>query len=643
LNEIIPKNSTQRIEKTDDIQPGQWYWIKPELDDSEKEKWFGCVIKVGSNYAELHSPHGSRGYSTIRIHFDNFWERTEFEPNPESIIQDNIKFYQSEVNRCLAEVREIVKRLGVADKDLIVDESSHSENALVVMNGTSNIKKYQADLIRAKEHDLPDLFSQIKRNSEHLTTWMTATVLPLETTIDKYERSIGSINDRIFNVSLYAGLTEEVVKCCDGKPAEFNEKLKVMQRRLYMDEECLLNYRHGGMEFKNIGEFDQWISLQENRERILPFPRCLVAMRVRREVKERGFDGKLLTAYINMGLEQADKFTFLYIRNGEQLYRLSCELDFGAMIFPDKNFYDPSRAMMVQRYGHKISQMITVTDYEERCKQYKENKIKEKEWEKQNPKEHYFRNPFRDHGFSPDDWHPFDQSNVYFDDCMADIAKDVKAYNRIAMIIQGLLDRSPVLHPHPPAKTWTPEGFNAAIELVYDGANTLYGGNKPDFEKYRKECNLSLNSQSIVIGQEFAWLKREAVKENNKRRSWRDRNHCDYKIYQPYGDPGPGYISKIHEWKARARKAIFRWERDRVSFYSRNDYWKDSPIPCSISVSAENLFNVSAYKLGDYKQFFLDPRTRAEYLRWAPMLLAAEEYCFENRKTRKLNRTKKED
>jgi hypothetical protein len=38
------------------------------------------------------------------------------------------------------------------------------------------------------------------------------------------------------------------------------------------------------------------------------------------------------------------------------------------------------------------------------------------------------------------------------------------------------------------------------------------------------------------------------------------------------------------------------------------------------------LLNVSAYKPGDYKRFFSDPRTRKEYLKWAPLMLAAEDY-----------------
>ena len=52
----------------------------------------------------------------------------------------------------------------------------------------------------------------------------------------------------------------------------------------------------------------------------------------------------------------------------------------------------------------------------------------------------------------------------------------------------------------------------------------------------------------------------------------------------------------------------------------------------TIKVSVETLFNVSAYQPGDFRWFFEDPRTRAQYLKWAPTLLTAEEYHAGNRK-----------
>ena len=38
------------------------------------------------------------------------------------------------------------------------------------------------------------------------------------------------------------------------------------------------------------------------------------------------------------------------------------------------------------------------------------------------------------------------------------------------------------------------------------------------------------------------------------------------------------------------------------------------------------------YKPGDFKIFFNDPRTRADYVKWAPFLLAAEDYHAGKRK-----------
>ena len=42
--------------------------------------------------------------------------------------------------------------------------------------------------------------------------------------------------------------------------------------------------------------------------------------------------------------------------------------------------------------------------------------------------------------------------------------------------------------------------------------------------------------------------------------------------------------------------------------------------------------SVDAYKPGDFKISFNDPRTRADYVKWAPFLLAAEDYHAGKRK-----------
>ncbi len=633
------------------VEIGQWYWVKDcdkTWDEATKKyketpyEWLGCVMHVGSNYLELRSPpKPNSGYSYTRMHFDDYWKELRFEPNPEVVIRGQIEHYQALASKHLAEVKAITARLGVSSQASIKGHSTSggkAENALMVVSGQQDIKQYENALVLAKDKLLPELFEAIKHANGEVTRWMTANTLPMEAMTNGMKGTINDIKDRIFNVSLYAGLTEQAVRCRDGDPAAYHEKLRVMQRMLYMDEECLLNYRHGGMEFRNIASFDAWISEDVNRDRILPFPRCLVAMRVRRNGKDRKWDGSIRSLFINIELAESDKFTFLYIRNGDQVHRLSCDLDFGETIFPDKVVFDPSVPVMVKMFANKVEQIITRDDYDVRVVEERQRKKLSSKWEKENPKKAWelekpnmvwsWANPYRDNSrFVPHEWKPFDHSNVYFDDIAEKFAEQIKEHNRIALIIQGLFDRSDVLHPHPPAKIWSPDGFAAVIELIYDASTTLHDGEAPDFEAYMRRCNESLDLESVVIGQEVFWMEKEAEKECRRRDGdWRDKSEYRPKTFKPHGNPGPGYIARMAHWKPRSRVATFTWNRERQT----SDYWKGKrygdPVLTSITVPADRLFNVSAYRPGDYLQFFQDFRTRQAYLKWAPMLLAAEEY-----------------
>lgn len=147
--------------------------------------------------------------------------------------------------------------------------------ALTAAVGADEINAFKNSLLKAKDEDLPALFEKVKKANQNLAKWMSAEATTLGAFVNEMKDSLKSVNEKIYNVSLYAGLNESLVTCQDGKPADYHEKLHVMQRRLYMDEECLLDYKTGGMEFKDIEEFDRWLCEPQNFERILPFPRTI--------------------------------------------------------------------------------------------------------------------------------------------------------------------------------------------------------------------------------------------------------------------------------------------------------------------------------------------------------------------------------
>lgn len=58
--------------------------------------------------------------------------------------------------------------------------------------------------------------------------------------------------------------------------------------------------------------------------------------------------------------------------------------------------------------------------------------------------------------------------------------------------------------------------------------------------------------------------------------------------------------------------------------WTKLDY--DYQVKTGWTCPLDELFNVTAYTPGDFHLFFDDPRTRAEYMQWAPFLLSAEDY-----------------
>lgn len=620
---VATEGATHREAGGDPLAPyalGTWWWVTDTDEDRKADKWLGCITHLGSNYLKLESV--QRGY--VRIHIDELHLLRAANDATEHIA-GQIQKHQNESRRIIREIQALAQRLGL---NPLAISNTGQDRALAVLTGTPDMDGYKNQLIAAKDKALPELFKALEENNKELARWMTAETLPLEAGIGPLKETIEVVKDRIFNVSLYAGLTEQTVKVADGKPAPIDAVLHVMQNRLYMDEECLVDYKAGGMEFRDIGKFDKWIAKPKNRNRLLPFPRTLVAMRVRRYTKEREYDSPL-SAFIKFGVEQADKLTFLYIRNGDQVWRLSCDLEFGSTLFPDAREFDDHEPMMAERDFSRHNSVITVPHYEELVKQYDEKKAKLAAWRKAHPKAKWIDEPhdLSDHYGDPRHrYKPFDTSNVYFDDINKGIEADFKKYNHIALLIQGLFDRSEALHPHGPVQTWKPEGFAKAVKLVNDYSSALYHGDPPDFEAYRARLNASLRVGSYTVGQEVVWLQAEAAKQNERNRQYgyrHGRHISDHTFYRPYGNPGPGRVAQVVAWRAKTKHAVYRWDRERQT-YRR---WEaDRRIPCSLAVSADKLLNISAYKVGDFKQFYADPRTRADYLKWAPLLLTAEDH-----------------
>jgi hypothetical protein len=486
------------------------------------------------------------------------------------------------------------------------------------------------------------------------------------------------VEGKIHLVSLYAGLLEELVTIRTGASAAPHARVHLMQRRHYMDEECLARYEAGGMSFGDIDEFDAWITRDEHFHRILPHPRCVVAFRVRRHGKHMdAYEGDSLSRFIRFWNEQEKNLrTYLYIRNGDQLHRLDTDLDFGEELFPcredsellgDQELWIRPDEGAIRRDRHDpgilTRRQIDARMDEHRARRrllarllvaWRRSGSPSKEWT-------YIAQPGDLEATPYGDWTPgvakrmdgrprwpflpwsgtesherhnapdrryrrLAPEDVYHDDVMRRVRDATIAHNRVAVVLQGLLDRSTCLHPHPPWRLWTPDDFARAVELVYDVSRVVTSGPAPSFEAYRRRLNLSLRPGCHVIGQRAAWIAH-----------MRDEHGRDWEKSTRYRHRGPDRIARVHQIDARGRCEL-RWTRERA-----RPVWQDCPdqpgyrqlawpeIPVRWSCPKDALTCVDAYTPGDYRMFYDDPRTRADYLRWAPILLACEDWHRDRR------------
>jgi len=391
----------------------------------------------------------------------------------------------------------------------------------------------------------------------------------------------------------------------------------------------------GGREVRDLQAFDAWRAKPKNTGRVRPRRRCVVAFRVRRAAKERapGEDvSGMLWAFVKTRLERQDELTFLYFRNGDRLYRMSTRMEFPERLFGDRGF-EVTERMWARMSGSLVRQVITHREYTSKLKEIEANLAAMARLRELHPDVHYFgckeapdhaRRAYRrlelsTHESFEREHEEFTPRSVYFDEIKAHLGERARETNRIAVILQGLLDRSDVFAPHPPAELWTAEGFGAAVELVHDASRALDPGEEPpDFEAYRAACNASIEEGSVVMGQQKHWVRHMVERfDRDERRAWRGHMSDDMKI--PRGNPGPGRVARVERFHPRARRCRFTWLRKKAR-------WPHEKTPASFTIEADRLFNLDAYAPGDYLKFFADHRTRARYLKWAPLLLTAEDY-----------------
>jgi hypothetical protein len=605
---------TREREEGIGVAVGDWYWVLKDEDPYDSRhssgRWLGCVTHVGTNYVQIEGPSYEHRTRSARVLLRDLPEQCVPEPRAVEHVAAKLAELRARIAGAVGQIQAISSRLGLGPRE------GGDAAALEVYDGRK-VEDYQRQLVQAQQDEIPGLQKEIEQASSEMSAWLQAEAIPLRAESQKVEGMLGVVKRRISAVEVYAGLVEELVQIKQGEPTGTAEPVYLFQRRHYMDEECLANYQAGGMRFAHLRDFEKWLCQRENFTRIFPHPRAVVAFRVRRHEAKVSIREFVTMLFGDGG--QLDKTTYLYIRNGDQLHRLSTNVDFGEQLFPDASHsvYARGRVRGVMFAG-RVDRLATEDEYQDLVRRTKEAERKraampeDEKWRVSDPHEWFYN------------WEPWDESSVYHDDISDHVRQVLEDHNRLVLLLQGVLDRSSALSPHEPCHLWQPEDFERRVRLVYDDSRALAAGDLPDFLAYQGWANRKLRAGCHTVGQEVYWEKREAKLENRRLVARYGHEKSQFMLedrYRPDNDPGPGTVARV--LKYAAGRCHFDWVRPRRvrGFREPDGFVRDHLV-----VPAAELLCVEGYSPGDYHKFYDDPRTRADYLQWAPLLLRAEEW-----------------
>jgi hypothetical protein len=227
-----------------------------------------------------------------------------------------------------------------------------------------------------------NLSAQSRRGLEDATFDLKKRMASLDLAKRKMEMEVAQMRaelkrrmEQIWMIELFLGSNEEVKRLREGIPAPVSEPISVRQQVLCMDEEIAVYdwlenpERIGEFDYNHIDDFDAWLLADPaHLDAIFPHQKGIVGLRVRRRAKQRG------EAQGYMGLsgafqahreEQWDKMTYLLVRNGENLYRLWVDIQMFPRLFSSAKDFEP-----VEGHNKRVAARWTERDMKEKQKTY---------------------------------------------------------------------------------------------------------------------------------------------------------------------------------------------------------------------------------------------------------------------------------
>lgn len=440
--------------------------------------------------------------------------------------------------------------------------------------------KASQDLAVQQEAVRAEVESQIaamKADMDRRLAEMRAQMEPLQ-------REIRQIGEAIWTVDLYLGRDEEIVALRDNEAlaaAPAAAPFTLRQAVLSMDEETAAHAESGGIDAMHVDLFDEWVAEPANLARVLPEAKGVVALVPRARGREYA------DPWLNDEMQKQNSWTYFLIRNGERLYRMRTDFVVGKRLVPATDEF--TGLFVSSRYDHTTRQHEST---------------------------------------------PLTPGTPEWDAAAERQGARERHFMRMALILQGLVDRTTVFTPLPS------HGLNLLDQRTYDDghavlvrdAEAVLTDGRPDFHTWLAAKNDNLRVGMRVMGAFNTEAFREAGHESHGSDYWRPNDRITPVPANRWSEtdiPSTGVLYRLEGKKSQRGVTGFTFKFERAKRWidgpgARAEY-RTPKTRATCLVAPHDRF-VLPYDLITVEEcrYYLDARSqRAAYADMFPLLNAA--------------------
>lgn len=353
-----------------------------------------------------------------------------------------------QVSKALAEGGELPEELA-AEIARDKQEGAQASSQLVTSSNPDFLRSVEQRALR-NINTAAVLRAAVERNLTELRNRMASQMAGLHTAMERFKVQIQKVQRLIVTLELYLGVHENLIQIATGTAAPEDAPITLRQLVLYADEE-FGDPRNGGLTFAELPDFDAWLVDSGAYRQLAPEARCVVAIKPRRHAR-KGSDGELMPAMKDAQGKELDGYTYILIRNGDNLYRIQTP-----NVQVDKTLF-PLRA----DFQKLLDRMSAVQEVE--AEVLAGNK-----------------SPWQAERFR------------------GEVEEELHGYQKSVLLLQGLLFRTDVLHPLPPGLNLTnPNTYGGMVRFVYD-AEALLPSGRLSFAAWQADLNSRIKRGSRVL------------------------------------------------------------------------------------------------------------------------------------------------